>query len=320
MKKVLICRTGALGDVCMTLPVVDALARHCDVHWLIGRPHAPLLQLFPQVRCDLVIADGAEPARDERLVSELNAAGFDALLDFSNWDSIARLVSRLKSIPLRATAYDRTRSYTLPRLRNALPWCKPFNHIVDIQGCVHRTVKWQQLIEKTLGCRPSMDWPLPPVREPQRPIRLFIHSHASKSSKRWPVERFAAALVDIGRDIDMRCFINEGVSSEKEASMSLARLLSSMKIESAVVPIDSTFVTLRETLRQVDFALGLDSGPMHVASLLGVPTIVIYGPYRPEEVAPLWRTVAIASSVRGATAEDIGPAEVSKALAAFLRR
>ncbi len=320
MTKVLVCRTGAFGDVCMALPIVHALTRHCEVHWLIGRIYAPLLQLFPQVRCRLVVVDRKQPAEDDRLVFELSAAGFDALLDLSNWNDIATLAMRLRSIPMRAIAYDSTRSYALQRMRNALPWFKPFNRVVKIDGCVHRTAKWQRLVEAALGYTLTIDWLLPAVLQRGPSVRVFVHPHASKASKRWPVERFVDVLSGLGRGTTLHCFVNEGQPAERPESVALSARLRDTGIGVTMVPFSSTFATLKAALGQVDFALGLDSGPMHLASLLGVPTIVVYGPYRPTEVAPLWRSVAIVPSSRRGTAIDIEPVEVSQAIHAFLSR
>jgi len=117
MKKILVCRIGAFGDICMTLPVVHSLSAQFEVHWLIRQGHAAILRLFPEVKCQPVIFEPGDSQNNlPRLVSQLASAEFDALLDFSNWDIVARLASRLKRIPLRAIAYDSTRRLVLQRI------------------------------------------------------------------------------------------------------------------------------------------------------------------------------------------------------------
>src|SRR6185503_13882194 len=137
-RNVLICRTGAFGDVCMALPLVHALTRHCRVTWLIRRGNAPLLKLFPQLDCEVwpvdFLPNGEFAAQTQ---DGLNAARFDALVDLSNWDNTARLTRGLSSVPVRAVAFDDRRWLLRQRLRNLAPWTRPFNRIVRLRGRVH---------------------------------------------------------------------------------------------------------------------------------------------------------------------------------------
>jgi hypothetical protein len=216
MKKILVCRIGAFGDICMTLPVVHSLSARFEVHWLIRQGHDAILKLFPEVKCHPVIF-GAGPNVLSGLVSRLGAAQYDALLDFSNWEIIGRLASQLKGIPLRATAYDSTRRLVFQRMKNGLPWFRPFNKVVEIEGAVHRVFKWQQLIKASLGCTLSIHWPLEPVRIPEESVRIFVHPHASKPSKLWSLDNMAAVLRAGGRAKDHPLFHQRGASRGKES-------------------------------------------------------------------------------------------------------
>lgn len=315
MKRVLVCRTGAFGDICMAMPVVHALASQCEVHWLIRRGHTALLRLFPEVKCHPVIFEagqgGTFPAD---LIQMLVAAQYDALLDFSNWDIIASLASRVKSIPVRAIAYDDTRMLLYQRLKNALPWFKPFNKVVKIDGKVHRVVKWQELIRASLGYTLSIDWPLPPIRSIEEPVRLLVQPHSSKANKRWSIDNFVTALASVAERKVIHCFINEGHAGERSASEELGSRLRQAGLSATIVPFDASFIALKNALAQAHAAVGSDSGPMHLAALLGVPTVVIYGPYTPVEIAPLWRSVAVTPPGGRGVASDVTPVMVSGAV------
>lgn len=290
MKKILVCRIGAFGDVCMTLPVVHALSKEFEVHWLIRENHASILELFPAVKCHPVMFSSGKSGN---LVTALAAAKYDALLDFSNWAIVGDLAGQLKSIPVRAIAYDANHRLLLQRIKYAIPWFKPFNKIVRINGAVHRVFKWQQLIKASLGYAVSVQWPLQPVKLPGSSVRIFVHPHASKPSKLWPIDNFVTVLSQLAEQKTIQCFINEGNSREKERAEELGMKLRRRGLDFSFVTFASSFPGLKEALSQVDFALGADSGPMHFAALTGVPTVVVYGPYSPAECAPLWRTVAV---------------------------
>ena len=45
--KILVARPGAIGDVCMLMPIVKALSRDFEVHWLIRERACPSSNAFP---------------------------------------------------------------------------------------------------------------------------------------------------------------------------------------------------------------------------------------------------------------------------------
>ena len=60
--RILIGRIGAIGDICMLIPLVRALAKTHEVHWLIHEAHRPLVGLFGEADCRLIgVLAGAGP-------------------------------------------------------------------------------------------------------------------------------------------------------------------------------------------------------------------------------------------------------------------
>ena len=257
MLKVLVCRTGAFGDVCMALPLIDALGAQTDVHWLIRSGLESVLTLFPRVRCrPIAVEFDARRAFPTPLIAELGNAGYDALVDLSNWPSGAILARRLKRIPIRAISYDRTRPWLPQRLTNALPWFKPFNCVINIDGKVHRAVRWQRLIEDSLDLRVSIDWPLRSIARVADPIRLFVHPHASKPNKSWPIENFVDAITQVSAHRRMTCAVNDGIAHERVQAEQLASELRAAGLEVVRVSHDPSFTALRDALLQADLAVG----------------------------------------------------------------
>jgi len=303
-----------MGDVCLAMPLIDALGAHVEVDWLIRSGREALLRLFPTLRCRPIPVDldrrGGFPSR---AVDQLATDRYDALIDLSNWRNGAVLARRLNRIPIRSISYDRTRPWLPQRFVNALPGYRPFNRVVTIPGKVHRAVRWQRLIEETLGLTLSVDWPLRLLRHPSDPVRLFVHPHASMPRKTWPVEHFVTTVTALSNTRRVRCVVNPGLAHERPAADRLAADLRSAGVDVALMPFDSSFVSLRDALLSADLAFGLDSGPMHLASLLGTSTVVIYGPYAPSEVSPLWRSTAI-SPPSPRPARTIAPATAIETL------
>ncbi|MDX2167209.1 MAG: glycosyltransferase family 9 protein [Deltaproteobacteria bacterium] len=315
--RVLVARIGAIGDICLLLPVVHALARHCDVDWLIRDEHVALVRAFPQVACRLI---GVSPGPDPRqpfppaLVATLRAARYQALIDCSHWASVAWLAAALDDVPVRAVTRDPKQDALLGVERGLGE--SAFTCVVPVAPHAHQVEKWIALVRAACGIELQLDWPLSPPRaiRADRPLRLFIHPHASKPEKVWPARHFARVLTELARRRRVHCLVNgvrRRITHELRGRLLLARATTE------VVPIDPSYARLRAALGDVDLALGCDSGPLHFAALLGVPTLVLYARYPAAEFGPLWRSTAV-SPPPGRDVDAIEPSQVSAALHAWL--
>jgi heptosyltransferase III len=101
---------------------------------------------------------------------------------------------------------------------------------------------------------------------------VVIHPGSGGEAKRWPADRFAAAgrtLADAGNPVT---FVIGEVERE---SMTKGEIDVFREIGSLASP--GTLVELFETLQRASLYVGNDSGPTHLAGLLGVPTLALFG-------------------------------------------
>jgi ADP-heptose:LPS heptosyltransferase len=314
--KLLAARIGAIGDICLLMPVMHALSRHFDVHWLIRDTHIPVVQTFPHVDCRLI---GVSPGPDTTqpfppaLVAALRAEGYAALIDFSHWQCIAWLAGQLPDIAVRAVTLDPEQDAVLGVQSGPPAAASVFTRLVPVPPDAHQVTKWLTLVRAACGVDLQLDWPLPALAPAprDRPLRIFVHPHASKPEKLWPARHFATVLAGAARRRRVHCLIN-GVGRRITHELRLKLLLSRATAE--VVPLDPSFARLRQAVCSADLALGCDSGPLQFAALLGVPTLVLYGRYPAAEFGPLWRSVAVSPAERGRDADAIAPAQVSDAV------
>jgi ADP-heptose:LPS heptosyltransferase len=297
-KKVLLLRPGAFGDVCMTVPFAAALARHCEVHWLIHEAYEPVPRVFGiDVRLIPLTPDhgwrglNGRPIR-KTLIDRLRNERFDAVLDLAHWPRTAWLVSQLADIPIRAISFDPAQDGRLQVNPRGLDLYEPFNVRVPVSES-HQVAKWQALARASLGVDATLDWPQTLRRTSGGELKLFVHPHASKPAKRWPAHRFAAVVCQLARERPVRCFINSGSRHELPAALGLWLRLRTAGVRAEIVWLDRNCRRLRDALENVDLALGCDSGPMHFAALVGTPSVVIFGPYPAAEFGPLWRSTAV---------------------------
>jgi heptosyltransferase I len=303
MTRVLLTRPGAFGDVCLALPLAHALQRHCEVHWLIRPHYAPVLDRFPAPRLHAlptdILPDRATdfdsaapfpPATIERI----RRLRFDAVLDLSHWPEVARLVHHLGAIPRRGITFDPDQDARLGVARPGLDHYGPYNCRVPVDPQLHQAGKWRALVRAALGLDLIDDWQLPPLRPPGRRLRVFVHPHAAKPAKVWPAPAFVALLERLARERPVECLINSGHRREWAAAAGLWARLIARGVRARVVVRDRSYRRLADVLSGCDLALGNDSGPLHFAALLGVPTVVVYGPYPWREFGPPWRSTPVA--------------------------
>jgi ADP-heptose:LPS heptosyltransferase/O-antigen/teichoic acid export membrane protein len=105
----------------------------------------------------------------------------------------------------------------------------------------------------------------------------------ARLSRRWPVERFGALARRLTEECGATVFLT-GAPEEARTSALVAG-------PSVTGCIDTTGrLSLAETaalMEQCDVFVTNDTGPMHMAFALGVPTVAIFGPTDPRRVGPI---------------------------------
>jgi ADP-heptose:LPS heptosyltransferase len=134
---------------------------------------------------------------------------------------------------------------------------------------------------------------------------VVIHPGAGKPEKCWPVERFVALaerLKKQGRDV--RILLGEAELERWSASAieKVSRVTDVRK--------PATYLDLLDEIAQASNFVGNDSGPGHLAGILGVPTVSLFG-----TPAQRWRPIGPSVKViEGSSLEDIEVDEVLEAL------
>lgn len=118
---------------------------------------------------------------------------------------------------------------------------------------------------------------------------IGLHPFANKlHDKLWPLER----VVELGALLSEEGHIPLLFGGPREKDFADQMVLKSdQKIVSAAGRL-----TLRQTMaliKRCDLFITLDSGPLHIAQALGVPTIALFGPSDPQVTGPLGPSIII---------------------------
>ncbi|HEX6998745.1 MAG TPA: glycosyltransferase family 9 protein [Gammaproteobacteria bacterium] len=296
-RRVLCVRLDALGDVLMTTPALRAVKRaHPERHvtLLTSRSGAEVGRLSPDV--DEVIAYDApwvkataaraRSAQDHRLVRKLAGMEFDAAVIFTVYSQSplpAAMMCYLADIP-RRLAHCRENPYQL--LTDWVPETEPgpaVRHEVRRQLDLVATVGWTTDDERLrLAIPPQAD-----ERIGRRVAALgldanrpwaVVHPGASAPSRRYPEERFAAAVRALAKLHGWRIVLT-GTRSEEP-------LLRRVRMRAGVPAISLggslSLAELAALIRRAPLLISNNTGPVHVAAAVGTPVVDLYALTNPQ--------------------------------------
>lgn len=274
-----ILRLSAIGDTCHVVPVVRTLQRAWPttrLTWVIGRGEARLMSLLPGVEF-ITIDKSAGLAAARALRSALHGRRFDLLLHMQ-----LSLRASLASTLIRARArlgFDLLRARELQWLfTNARIAPRRHEHVLDsFQGFLG-----------ALGIGPaSLEWdlPLPAAAQqyaaaliPDARPTLIISACSAHPARNWRPERYAAIAAHAVQAHGMRVILC-GADSPLERGMGAAiERLAGVPLVNQIG--SDTLPGLLALLARARVLLCPDSGPAHMATMVGTPVIGLYAATR----------------------------------------
>lgn len=285
-------RLSAIGDVCHTVALVQAIQRHWEttsITWVMGKVEAGLLGDLPGV--EVIIFDKKRGWKAYFDVwKQLRGKRFDALLQVQS-----ALRASLLSLGIRADyklGFDRQRASDAQWLFTHIKVTSPTApHVVDglmafadALGVEDITPRWEVVVAavdaawaaQTLGDVPT----------------LLIVPGSSKPYKNWTVAGYAAVA-----DAALQCgwqVVLCGSSSPVEQKLAVAvECACSGNVLNLVGK--TSLKQLLALIQQARVVLAPDSGSVHLATLVGTPVIALYAHHNPLRVGPYGRQDAVVS-------------------------
>jgi ADP-heptose:LPS heptosyltransferase len=141
---------------------------------------------------------------------------------------------------------------------------------------------------------------------------VLVHPGSGAKRKCWPPDRFVEVIRRLRADgRRVRVVLGE-VELETWPAEDVKRVENAADV---VRPQD--YLALLAELMNAGGYVGNDSGPSHLAGIVGLPTVALFGPSNPAHWHPLGPRVQV---VRGASMEDITVDQVGQALGAVTSR
>lgn len=293
-KSILIIAPAWLGDMVMAHSLIQVLlarADHPTISILAPQSTLQITELMPELKNRFLMPDGhgqfGLKARFQ-VAKQLRAYHFDEAYVLPNtWKSA--LIPFLARIPKRIGWKGEHRYFLLNDLRY---------HVEQFPLMVERYVALGRHRSEIPPLRASLTSPFPlphlvvpdPLREAtktrfdldlSRPILILSPGAAFGPAKRWPTE-FFAKLATIKLDRGSQVWI---IGGPKETP--LAAEITAIEPRAQSFVGQTSLLEMAALLSYATEVLTNDSGPMHIAASLGVPTFAIFGSSSPGFTPPL---------------------------------
>jgi len=315
-QKFLILRLSAVGDVIRTLPAVKTLKEYFPssrISWIVEEPSRVFLESQPEI--DEVIlfprrrwTQGMKSLTETRgtigemwkFLWELRERKFDAVLDFHGILK-SGILSFLSGSPKRI-GYDRRSTkegnFLFSNVKVKLPEEKISRferNLALLQGVAVKTKELRWGLHIPLVDREYVASFFEALSTPMTRPLIAIHPGTSAKAlfKRWIPEQYAQLADQLNRELNATVLFTWG-DGEREWVEGIRK---EMRRPSLLGPKTDSLTQLGEVYRHCDLYIGGDTGPMHVASLMGIPAVVIYGPTDPTENEPVGNHIKVRKEV-----------------------
>jgi heptosyltransferase I len=280
-----ILRLSAIGDTCHVVPLVRTLQRvwpTTQLTWIIGRAEARLMSVLPGV--EFITIDKRDGLRAASILrTALRGRRFDVLLHLQ-LALRASLISTLVPAKLRL-GFDRARARELQWLfTNARIQARRQQHVLD---------SFQEFLS-AMGIEPGApEWNLSLPEEAQHYARalipdpqptLVISPCSSHPARNWRPERYAAIADYAAQTYRMRVILSGGPSKlERETAAAIERQVTTPVINQTG---RDTLPLLLGLLSRATLLLAPDSGPAHMATMVGTPVLGLWAATRLARTGP----------------------------------
>ena len=258
MKEILVVRFSSLGDIVLITGVLkyvkENVSENIEIDLLTYSNFAGVLQDYPYIRNIYTIKKGDSLVDLNETMSTM--PNYDIVFDLHNniRSRFVRLISSCKSFVYNKHSLAR-RLYVKYRLfrsklheHTVVKYFKPFMKAFKLN------------MPDIELLRPYL--PFPNIERNNSLKNAVIHPFASKATKEWPFfAELGSLLSDDGLNV---VYIGSGEinvpssADDKTGKVSLSALI--------------------EFIAQADIFITTDSGPMHIATALNIPTIAVFGP------------------------------------------
>lgn len=306
IRRIALIQPSRIGDIVFSLPTLTALRRispRARITWLVDERCRDLVQGHPDLD-EVVIVPFKELERSlkERewksawrtlstLKKELRSRSFDLSIDLHGLAKSALLV-------LLAGARVRIGSVNTNGMKEGSAL---FSRQIPAGPEDRHTVERNLAVIRYLGGETDPPQFRLPVLEAEpgqvcEMLRqagcgdtdrlIVIHPGAGWLSRRWPAERYAALIHRLREKLPAQVALIGGPEGGSREDQLFEELFSRLDVPVIDLVRRLTLRQLMALLQRAQLFIGNEAGPMHLATAIGLPAVVLIGPTMPDRTGP----------------------------------
>ncbi len=305
MRKILVAEGGGIGDLIRVLPAIECLKDNFPAASIsvLASPEAKgILSLFSKKDIVSEVIDYDLKSRHRGflkkllLIRSLRKKNFDLIYAPDRGEGMREevLINFLTGVPHRL-GFQKGRAGSLNtikiELKENVPIVKQNLDILKQAGLqvtkeeIDLSIPEKDILEAKLLTKQL-------ARENSSPL-ITIHPGASWNAgyRCWPLENYIALIKRLIKELQLKVIIS-GNTGDIETGKRILREIESPAIISVMGR--TTLAQITAIIKLSNLFLGNDSGPLHIALALKIPSVAIFGSTSPEQViGPQERCVVI---------------------------
>jgi len=301
INKIIIVKLDHIGDVVLSLPAIRKARKlfpDAQIDVLCGPWAKGLLEQQPEINniwCFDLWKD--IDTKKENILSSIQKEKYDLAINLRKYPDTKLLTTRLADYCLlfsEDAATDNI-SHSVPAIgRNnghIVKW-----HFKDQLLSLVNTLEYDETLDKEVSVsseiRDKVDKIVETMPLFQSNLLIGMHVGSNAVSRMWPIENFSELCDLIHKRTDATIVLFGG-ENEEPINKCVIDLVSK---KDRIISVAGNF-SLTEffyIVKKVDYFIGNNSGPVHVAGIQGISTLVIFGGRHPSsEWMPIGHTISI---------------------------
>ena len=279
----LVIRLSAMGDVAMTVPILNALVKqHSDLRiiMLTKKPFKPLFESIPNLEVFTADVNGRHKGLKGlwRLHKELMEYPISAVADLHNVlrSNILKRYFRLAKVPFVQINKGRKEKKALTSSKNKefkqlkstqQRYCEVFDSLeLPLELSTVRPIKQKALSQNTLNLigQNNLKW-------------VGIAPFAAFPGKTYPYSLMEKVIKDLDNTNQYKIFLFGGGEDEKTILMDTASKSQNVVNMAGIVDLSQEL----EMISHLDLMISMDSANAHLSAMYGIPTITLWGVTHP---------------------------------------
>lgn len=282
-KHILVIRLSAMGDVAMTVPVLRALVlQNTEAKiTVVSRPFfKPFFDTIPNV--DFFAVDLQKRHKGFfgllRLFSDLKKLDIDAVADLHNVlrSKVIRSLFALSGKKVAFTDKGRAEKKALTRLENKV--FKPLKSMVERHTETFQELGFSiDLVNPQFPTKANLSDEILKITGSKNQNWLGIAPFAQYQSKVYPLDLMQKVIDELSANNSIKLFLFGGGNEEIQKLNQLQNNHSNVIVLAGKLKFKEEL----EVISNLDAMLSMDSGNSHIAAMLGVKVITLWGATHP---------------------------------------